>query len=97
MGRRPEGKAEHLFKNLGKKIDELISDIKKGTDDPRFKDRFEELKRNGEKLKTEFNSFKDDHHEIFDDIDKSFEKAGEEIRKAFSETFRKGSKNKKEA
>ncbi|MEQ8925345.1 MAG: hypothetical protein RLO81_05995 [Fulvivirga sp.] len=97
MGRRPEGKAEHLFKNLGKKIDELISDVKKGTDDPRFKDRFEELKRNGEKLKNEFKTFKDEHQDIFDDIDKSFEKAGEEIRKTFNETFNRGSKSKKEA
>lgn len=97
MGRKPEGKAEKLFKNLGKKIDQLIGDVKKGAEDPAIKDRFEELKRTGDKLKSEFEHLKNDHKDILDDLDSSFEKAGNEIRKAFSSAFKKDHKNKKEA
>lgn len=97
MGRKPEGKAENLFKNLGKKIDQLISDIKKGAEDPAIKDRYEELKRTGDKLKSEFDHLKDDHKDILDKIDSSFEKAGNEIRNAFSSAFKNEDKNKKEA
>lgn len=97
MGRKPEGQAEKLFKNLGKKVDQLIVDIKKGVEDPAIKDRYEELKRTGEKLKSEFDDFKNEHKEVFDDIESSMEKAGNEIRNAFNKTFNKGDKNKKEA
>ena len=89
MGRKPEGQAEHLFKNLGKKIDELIEDIKKGAQDPKYKDRFEELKKNGEKLKNEFQNFKTDNKAVFDDIEESFERAGKEIKNIFKDFNKK--------
>ncbi|HNP19187.1 MAG TPA: hypothetical protein PKL31_12180 [Fulvivirga sp.] len=97
MGRKPEGSAENLFKNLGKKIDELIEDIKTGADKVRHSERFEELKRNGETLKKEFREFKDSNKDVIDRVDKSFEKAGKEIREAFDRAFKKEGKNKKEA
>lgn len=92
MGRKPEGSAEKLFKNLGKKVDQLIADLKKGAEDPRIHDRYEELKRTGEKLKDEFDTFKDDNKDIFNQVEESFEKAGEEIRDAFNKTFSKKDK-----
>ena len=92
MGRKPEGAAEKLFKNLGKKLDQLVADVKKGTEDTRFQERYEELKRTGEKLKEEFDTFKDDNRETFNQVEESFEKAGKEIRDAFNKTFSKGDK-----
>ncbi len=89
MGRRPEGKAENLLKNLGKKLDQIVEDLKGVADDPRYKDRVEELKRNGEKLKDEFDEFKEKHKDVFEDVEESFERAGREIKKAFDGTFKK--------
>lgn len=97
MGRKPEGKAEHLLKNLGKKLDQVIEDIKGVSEDPKYKDRIAELKRNGEKLKAEFEDFKSNHQEAFDEVEETFERAGSKIREAFDDTFNKGDKTKKEA
>jgi hypothetical protein len=97
MGRKPEGKAEKLFKGLGKNLDSLLEDIKSGTEDFRHSERFEELKRNGESLKKEFKDFKDNNKDIVDKIDSSFEKAGKEIRDAFRNAFSKDDNKKKEA
>ena len=93
MGRKPEGTAENLFKNLGKKIDELVEDVKTGSESIRHSERFEELKRNGDKLKKDFEDFKDNHKDVIKDIEESFDRAKNEIKKAFS----KSAKNKKEA
>jgi seryl-tRNA synthetase len=93
MGRKPEGKAESLFKNLGKKIDELIEEVKTGSESIRHSERFEELKRNRDQLKKDFEGFKDNHKDAIKDIEDSFDRAKSEIKKAFP----KSGKNKKEA
>ena len=89
MGRRPEGKAENALKNLGKKLDEFVEEIKSMADDPKYKSRIDELKRNGEKLKGEFEEFRVKHQDAFDQVEDTFEKAGDQIRKAFDQAFTK--------
>ena len=90
MGRKPEGKAEKMFKRLGKKVDELLTDIDKAGDKAKedYADRFEELKRNKETLKKEFGEFKANNKDRWDEIETGFEKAGREIKNAFSQAFK---------
>ncbi|MDH5366778.1 MAG: hypothetical protein OEW67_07310 [Cyclobacteriaceae bacterium] len=91
MGRNPEGKAEKMFKKIGKNIDKLLSqlDNAKGDAKVEYADRIEELKRNGEKLKEEVNKFKDNHKEVLNDIEKGFEKVGKEFKDVVEKTFKK--------
>ncbi len=48
MGRKPEGSTEKMFKKFGKKIDELLDDVKSSTEQAKdeLNPRLEELKRN---------------------------------------------------
>lgn len=64
MERKSEGHAEYLFKNLGKKLDKVIENIKKISDEPGFRDRMAELRRNGDKLE-EYDRFKVRHSDFF--------------------------------
>ena len=91
MGRKPEGKAEKAFKNIGKKIDELLSDLKEAGShaEDEYADRIEELKRTGEKLKDEFSNFKDKHQDRIDEVEANLKKAGEDLKNAFNATFKK--------
>jgi len=95
MGRKPEGKAEKMFKRLGKKIDELLNDIDQASDRAKhdYADRFEELNRNKESLKKEFSEFKEKHKDKWEEVESGIEKAGKEIKEAFDRAF----KTKKEA
>jgi len=96
MGRKPEGKAEKLFKKLGKKIDSLLSELNVSTGQAKneFKDRFEEIKRNKASLENEFKDFKEKNKHKWKEVEDSFDKVGEEIRKAFQTAF--SSKKEKE-
>ncbi|MTI20200.1 hypothetical protein E1176_04135 [Fulvivirga sp. RKSG066] len=89
MGRPPEGQAERMFKQFGKKIDQLLKDLDQATDKAKedYADRFEELKRNKESLKKEFGEFREKNKGRWDELDKGFEKAGREIKDAFSKAF----------
>jgi len=99
MGRKPEGKAEKMFKRLGKKVDELLGDVDKASDKDKveYADRFEELKRNKETLKKEFGEFREKNKDRWEEIEKGFEKAGKEIKDAFSNAFKKEEGTKKGA
>ncbi|MBL6445481.1 hypothetical protein JMN32_04130 [Fulvivirga sp. 29W222] len=94
MEDQSQGKAEHLLKDIGKKIDELIADLKVAKDQAKidYADRIEELKRNAETLKGEFKSFKETHKDSWDEAEKSLEKAGQELKNAFEAIFKKTGK-----
>ncbi|MDH5474680.1 MAG: hypothetical protein OEX22_03210 [Cyclobacteriaceae bacterium] len=94
MGRNPEGKAEKMFKKIGKNIDKLLSQLDEAKGDAKveYSDRIEELKRNGESLKEEINKFKTNHKEVFNDIEEGFEKVGKEIKEVVDKTFKKKKK-----
>ncbi len=90
MGRKPEGKAEKAFKSIGKKIDELLSDLQdagKNAEDE-YADRIEELKRSGEKLKEEFYNFKEKHQDRIDEVENNLKKAAGDLKKAFDSAFK---------
>lgn len=88
MGRRPEGKAENLFKNLGKRIDELLKEIKDAGQKAKNSERFEELKRNGETLKRDFENFRDNNKGIIDDLEKGIDRVGNDLKEAFDKAFK---------
>lgn len=91
MGRKPEGKAEKTFKKIGKKIDELLADLKEAGSnaEDEYADRIEELKRSGETLKEEFSNFKDKHQDRIDEVEANLKKAGGDLKKAFNSAFKK--------
>ncbi len=89
MGRKPEGKAEKSFKNLGKKLDRLIEELKdyKEKFKDEYSDQIDELKRNRETLEKEIRDFKDSDR--WDVVEEKMEKAANEIRDAFKTAFKK--------
>ena len=88
MGRRPEGKAENMFKNLGKKIDKLLEEIKHGAEKARNSERFEELKRNGDTLKKDFVDFRDNNKGMIEDLEKGIDRIGNDLKEAFDKAFK---------
>lgn len=99
MEEQPHGKAEKMFKDIGKKIDELIKDLDEAKERAKveYADQIEELKRNGETIKNEFNSFKENRKERWEEVETSLEKAGRELKNAFEAVFSKKDKTEKQA
>lgn len=94
-----EGKAENKFKNLGKKIDEMmgdLADLRENMKD-KYGDRWEEINRNKDKLESEISEFRERHKSRFDEAERSMEKAGAEIKNAFEAIFSKKTPSNKEA
>lgn len=91
MGRKPEGSAEKMFKNLGKKIDALIQELNETKNQAKeeYADNIDELKRNGQTLKKGFTDFKNSHKSQWEDVESSLKNAGEELKNAFNATFSK--------
>ncbi|MDH5398094.1 MAG: hypothetical protein OEX02_08115 [Cyclobacteriaceae bacterium] len=96
MGRKPEGKAENSLKHFGKKVDEMISDLKslkeKATE--QYSDQIEELKRNKETFKEEIDSIKESSKGKWTEIEGRLEKAGHELKEAFKTAFHKEKEGK---
>ncbi|WP_188466903.1 hypothetical protein [Marivirga lumbricoides] len=91
---KTQGKAEDFFSKAGKKIDELVeelkhSDIAKKID---LKERLAELKRNKEKLERDFENFTTDNQQNFKDIVNSFEESFQDIKSAFQKATKNNSK-----
>jgi phage host-nuclease inhibitor protein Gam len=91
MGRKPEGSAEKMFKNLGKKIDALLQELNetKNQATEEYADNIEELKRNGASLKKGLHDIKENHKEQWEEVEGSLKNAGEELKNAFNATFSK--------
>ncbi len=91
MGRKPEGKAEKAFKRIGKKIDELLADLKEAGShaEGEYSDRIEELKKSGNKLKDEFSNFKEKHQDRIDEVETNLRRAGDDLKSAFNSAFKK--------
>ncbi len=62
-----KGKAEAFFSKAGKKIDDLLAEIKKSDISKKLelKERLAELKRNKEKLQSDFENFSKEKIFIF--------------------------------
>jgi citrate synthase len=81
-----EGKAENLFKNFGKKVDQFMVEINEAGErlHKEFDSRYDELKDAAERLKKEVKD-----KERWKEVENSLKKAGEEMNKAFKTAFNK--------
>ena len=97
MSKKHEGKAEKLFKKLGKKIDGMIGDLSDMKEDAgsEFNKRMKEVKKNKETLENELKDFGSKNKHKWEEIEESLEKAAEELRKAFSIAFSKQKQKEK--
>ncbi len=89
MNEKESGKTENIFKDLGKRIDELIGDLSSAKENLKdeYSGQIEELKRNKETLQQEISGFKERNQHHFDEIESSLERAGQELKKAFTAAF----------
>ena len=80
------GKAENLFKNFGKKIDQFMVELTEAGDrlGKEFEGRYEELKDSAEKLKKEAKN-----RERWKEVEESLKKAGDELNRAIKAAFKK--------
>ena len=81
---------EDLFRDLGKKIDQLIERGKMSSEDVRedLDKRVEEIRKNKENLEEDFKNFTGDK-EKWKAVENSLENAARELRKAVETAFRK--------
>jgi DNA anti-recombination protein RmuC len=84
-----KGKAEKRFRDLGKRLDQMIADLDELKVNLREKygDRWEEINRNKSKLEDEINQFKERHKARFEEAERNLERARLEIKKAFEAIF----------
>ena len=81
-----EGKAEKVFKEFGKKLDQFFVEAKDVSTraEADMKKKFEELKASAEKLKSE-----SQNKERWKEVEVSLKKAGEELENAVKAAFAK--------
>lgn len=81
---------EDLFRDLGRKIDQLIERGKQSSEDAReeLEKRVDEMRKNREKLENDFKSFTGDK-EKWKAVEKSLENAAKELKKAVETAFAK--------
>jgi polyhydroxyalkanoate synthesis regulator phasin len=84
---------EDLFRDLGRKIDQLIERGKMNSEEVRIEldKRVEEIRKNKEKLESDFKNFTGDKDK-WKAVENSLENAAKELRKAVETAF----KSKKE-
>ncbi len=89
MGRRPEGKAEKLFKKFGKNVDSVISDIKDSEKFVRLDidKRVTELNKNRESIGNHFSNTSQNAKSNWQEAKPNFERAGQEFKKALNTFF----------
>ena len=81
---------EDLFKDLGRKIDQLIERGKMSSEEVRdeLDKRMDEIRKNKEKLEEDFKSFTGDK-EKWRAVETSLENAAKELKKAVETAFKK--------
>ncbi len=84
METNTEGNAEKFFKEFGKKLDQFVVEAKDAGQrmEADFKQKFEELKGAGEKLKAEV-----ENKDRWREVEAGLKKAGEEFEKAMKAAF----------
>lgn len=86
METNQEGKAEKIFKEFGKKLDQFLAEVKDaGTRaEADMQQKYDELKTAAEKIKKEA-----ENKERWKEVEASLKKAGAELENAFKSAFRK--------
>ncbi len=91
MSTNTQGSAEKFMQDMGKRLDELVEDLKRFKDRAKveYADEIDELKRNKDTLKEEFQDFREKHKDRLDEIQSSLENAAREVGKAVEAAFKK--------
>lgn len=86
METNEEGKAEKFFKEFGKRLDQFMVEAKDASTrmEADMKDKFEELKIAGEKIKKEA-----ENKERWKEVEEGLKRAGAELENAFKSAFKK--------
>lgn len=86
MEPKQEGKAEKNFKNFGQKVDEFMVELNEAGErlQKEFNEKYEELKVSAEKLRKEA-----ENKERWKEVEGNLKKAGEELKNAFNNAFKK--------
>lgn len=86
MSDENKGKAEGMFANFGKKVDQFLDELDEAGEKLRteFQGKYDELKETAEKIKKESKN-----KERWKEVEESLTRAGEELKKAFEAAFRK--------
>ncbi|HYG01920.1 MAG TPA: hypothetical protein VD927_05705 [Chryseosolibacter sp.] len=89
MQQQDERKNEKSFKTFGKKIDNFVAELNEAAQklEAEFEDKYRELKMSAERLKKEA-----EDKDRWKEVETSLKKAGEELKNAFNEAFRKKNK-----
>jgi hypothetical protein len=89
MESQEEGKGEKTFKTFGKKVDDFMAELTEaaGKLEKEFQLKYEELKVSAEKMKKEA-----ENKERWKDVEQNLKKAGEELKSAFNNAFKKSEK-----
>jgi hypothetical protein len=85
------GKAEKLFSELGRKIDQILENTKDDRQEIKadIKEKIEELKKAKAKLENEFQEFTSNKDGKWTDVKNHMENAVNEIKSALDSVFRK--------
>jgi len=86
METNEEGKAEKFFKEFGKRLDQFMVEAKDASTrmEADMKDKFEELKVAGEKIKKEA-----ENKERWKEVEEGLKRASAELENAFKAAFKK--------
>ena len=86
-----EGKAEKLFKDFGKKMDQFYGEARDASTrvEADLRKKYEELKASAEKLKSEA-----ENKERWKEVETALKKAGEELENAVKAAFKKKEEQK---
>ncbi len=95
MSTNPQGSAEKMLQDLGKRVDELIKDLHEAKDKAKveYADQIDDLKKGRDKIQSEIDEFRERHKERFDEIETRLDAAGKELKKAFDAAFAKKKEN----
>ncbi|MEQ9404769.1 MAG: hypothetical protein RIM99_14345 [Cyclobacteriaceae bacterium] len=87
-----KGKVEDILAELGRKIDQLISETKKAgsTVSDEAEKKIQDLKKKKEKLEEEFKGYSSGSGEKWEHAKIHLNEAATEIRRAFEAMFKKG-------
>lgn len=86
METNEEGKAEKIFKDFGKKLDQFYGEAREASIrvESDLRKKYEDLKASAEKLKNEA-----ENKERWKEVEASLKKAGEELERAVKAAFKK--------
>lgn len=86
MDPNQKGNTDKNYKNLGQKIDDFVVELNEAGErlQKEFNAKYEELKVSAEKLKKEA-----ENKERWKEVEGSLKKAGEELKTAFNNAFKK--------